>query len=57
MLSPSLNPVVRIKGADQARIGAYETRWWRWVCAGLPGTQVLVEQKAFTGATGRLSPA
>ncbi|KZX59375.1 hypothetical protein A3709_13835 [Halioglobus sp. HI00S01] len=44
------------QGAGRARIGAYATRWWRWVCAGLLGTQVLVEQKALTGATGRLSP-
>jgi RNA-directed DNA polymerase len=31
------------QGAGEARIGAYEKRWWRWMCAGLPGTQVLVE--------------
>ena len=30
------------QGASNNRIGAYEIRWWRWVCAGLPECQVLV---------------
>ena len=31
------------QGASTTRIGAYETRWWRWVRAGLPENQVLVK--------------
>lgn len=36
------------QGADNIRIGAYQTRWWRWVCAGLAEHLVLIEQSSFT---------
>jgi len=30
------------QGASKNLIGAYEIRWWRWVCTSLPECQVLV---------------
>ncbi|MCP3855632.1 MAG: reverse transcriptase, partial [Actinomycetia bacterium] len=52
-LRPAQNTVQRFyekitqlyeQGATTERIGAYETRWWCWVCAGLSGYRVLVEK-------------
>ena len=36
------------QGVGIAHIGAYEIRWWRWVCSGLPGCQVLVTKQTMT---------
>jgi RNA-directed DNA polymerase len=60
-LRPALNTIERFRqqitqlyeqGATTERIGAYETRWWRWVCAGLPGNRVLVDQISLSCLTG-----
>ena len=44
LIAPANRPYLQV----HVGIGAYQTRWWRWVCAGLAEHLVLIEQSSFT---------